>query len=291
MAARQASDGGGKAFRHVSEALRSRLVDGTYQLGAELPTQGELAKEFSVSRDTVQRVMRELGNEGWIESRQGSRARVVKVLQRVQSTTARATRSRQVMMLGPLISEAFEQPEVSLDVFTLTSESLDTHIRLQAERIRARAIAPGSIKVRLLLPDPELDLPYPVVRQDPSDHRLRERLHGITERHTESLSAALRDLQADKFVPHVDVQIKHVRLVPTFKLYIINQAEVLHGLYEVIGRNIILDTGEEIDALDVLGLGATLTHHVEDTDPDSPGSVFVQKMRAWFDSVWDVLAG
>lgn len=289
MAARQVRNGGGKAFQQVAEALRTRMVDGTYQLGAELPAQGRLAREFGVSRDTVQRVVRELGNEGWIESRQGSPARVVKV-QRVQSTTAKASRSRQVMMLGPLISEAFEQSEVSLDVFTFTSESLDTHIRLQAERIRAGAIAPGSITVRLLLPDPGLDLPYPVIRQDKEDPRLRERLRAITDRHTESLRTALRDLQAERFVPSVDVQIRHVRLVPTFKLYVINRTEVLHALYAVIERPIILDTGEEIDALDVLGLGAMLTHHVEDTDPNSPGSVFVQGMRSWFESVWNLLA-
>ncbi|MFF5143351.1 winged helix-turn-helix domain-containing protein [Streptomyces sp. NPDC013157] len=289
MAARQVRDSGGEAFRQVSEALRTRMLDGTYQLGSELPAQGRLAKEFGVSRDTVQRVVRELGNEGWIACRQGSPARVVKT-QRVQSTTARASRSRQVMVLGPLISEAFEQSQVSLDVFTLTSESLDTHIRLQAERIRAGAIAPGSIVVRLLLPDPQLDMPYPVVRQDKDDPRLRERLRAVTDRHTESLRTALRDLQTEWLVPSVDVQVRHVRLVPAFKLYVINGTEVLHGLYDVIERPIILDTGEEIDALDVLGLGATLTHHVEDADKDSPGSVFVLKMRSWFESVWNLLA-
>ncbi|MGY5060331.1 winged helix-turn-helix domain-containing protein [Streptomyces sp. 900105755] len=289
MAARQACDGGGKAFRQVCEALRTRMVDGTYQLGAELPAQGRLAKEFGVSRDTVQRVVRELGNEGWIESRQGSPARVAKI-QRVQSTTAKATRSRQAMTMGPLISEAFEQPEVSLDVFTLTSESLDTHLRLQAERIRAGAIAPRSIGVRMLLPDPGLDLPYPVIRQDKDDPRLRDRLRAITARHTDSLRAALGDLQAEGLVPSVDVQTRHVRLAPAFKLYVINGAEVLHGLYEVVERPVILDTGEEIDALDVLGLGAMLTHHVEEADPNSPASVFVQKMRSWFESVWNLLA-
>ncbi|MEV7322486.1 GntR family transcriptional regulator [Streptomyces sp. NPDC093970] len=98
------------------------MSDGTYQLGAVLPAQGRLAQEFGVSRDTVQRVVRELG--------------------------------RQVMLLGALVSEAFEQAEVTLDVFTLTSESLDTHIRLQTERIRAGAISPESIVVRMLLPDP-----------------------------------------------------------------------------------------------------------------------------------------
>ncbi|MFE5032196.1 hypothetical protein [Streptomyces sp. NPDC056683] len=46
----------------------------------------------------------------------------------------------------------------------------------------------------------------------------------------------------------------------------------------------------QVHALDVLGLGSTLTHHVVDADPDSPGSVFVLKTRSWFESVWNLLA-
>lgn len=66
--------------------------------------------------------------------------------------------------------------------------------------------------------------------------------------------------------------------------------EALHGFYEVIERPIELSTGEEVAALDVLGLGATLTHHVKDGDPQSPGTVFVDSAQAWFDSVWQRLA-
>jgi hypothetical protein len=62
------------------------------------------------------------------------------------------------------------------------------------------------------------------------------------------------------------------------------------GPYEVIERRIVLDSGEEVDALDVLGLGARLTHHVKDADPLSTGSVFVDSWQAWFDSVWKLLA-
>ncbi|GAA2293555.1 hypothetical protein GCM10010431_09700 [Streptomyces kunmingensis] len=42
--------------------------------------------------------------------------------------------------------------------------------------------------------------------------------------------------------------------------------------------------------LDVLGLGATLTHYVKDGDPDSRGSVLIEAWQAWFDSVWTRLA-
>lgn len=273
----------------MAEELRVRMADGTYPLGSTMPSQRDLAEEFLISRDTVQRVVRELRNEGWIESRQGSGSRVVKN-QRIQSSTARATRSRQAITLGPLISEVFEQPEVTLDVSTLTSESLDAHVRLQAERIRAGVISPERISLRMLLPSPELDLPYPRVKDDENDLRLRDRLHKLTDQHTKSLEQVLTALKAEKLVPSVEVEVRRARLTPTFKLYLINRTEALHGLYEVIERPLVLDSGEEVTALDVLGLGATLTHHVKDGDPNSAGSVFVDSHQAWFESVWTWLS-
>ncbi|MFF1305643.1 GntR family transcriptional regulator [Streptomyces sp. NPDC058307] len=282
-------DGGGREFQRVADELRGRMTDGTYPMGSFLPSQRDLAEEFGVSRDTVSRVMRELVNEGWVETRQGSGSRVIKT-QRIQSSTPKASRSRHGTTLGPLISEAFEQPEVTLDVSTLTSESLDAHIRLQAERIRGGYIAPQRIVLRMLLPDATLPLPYPQVKHDRNDSRLRERLRRIAEVHTASLEESLRALQTEEFVPSVDVRIHRTPLTPTFKLYLFNGVEALHGPYEVIERKIVLDSDEEITALDVLGLGATLTHHVKDEDPNSPGTVFVDSMQKWFDSVWNLLS-
>ncbi|CAM5721981.1 PLP-dependent aminotransferase family protein OS=Streptomyces alboniger OX=132473 GN=CP975_21635 PE=3 SV=1 [Streptomyces alboniger] len=54
------------------------MTDGTYPLRSFLPSQRDLAEELGVSRNTVQRALRELASEGWIESRQGSGSRVVK---------------------------------------------------------------------------------------------------------------------------------------------------------------------------------------------------------------------
>jgi DNA-binding transcriptional regulator YhcF (GntR family) len=117
-------DGGGREFERVLDALRTHLTDGTYQVGDRLPTQRELADRFDVSRDTVQRVLRALVTEGWIESRPGSGSRVIKA-QRIQITTARRAKSGP-MKLGPMIGEAFDEPEVALDVHTLTSQSLES---------------------------------------------------------------------------------------------------------------------------------------------------------------------
>ncbi|MFC9454431.1 GntR family transcriptional regulator [Streptomyces sp. NPDC056983] len=281
-------DGGGRETWRVAEELRARLADGTYPVGSLIPPQRELADRFHVSRDTVQRALKELAGEGWIESRQGSGSRVLKN-QRIQSYTAKASHEGRVS-LGPLIGEAFAQPEVTLDVYTLTSESLDTHIRVQAERIRSGEIAPEKVEIRILLPSEYLKLPYPQVKDDPDDLRLRERLLGIARRHTASIRRELRQLRAEGLVPVAEFQVRHVPLTPAFKLYLLNGGEALHGPYEVIERPIVLDSGEEILALDVLGLGATLTHYVRDGDPNSRGSVFVESMGAWFDSVWNLIA-
>ncbi|MEW2259915.1 GntR family transcriptional regulator [Streptomyces sp. NPDC047869] len=290
MDGQQTSDGGrGRKFQRVAGELRSRVTDGTYRLRSFLPSERDLAEELGVSRDTVQRALRELADEGWIESRQGSGWRVVKT-QLIQSATPKATRARRGATLGPLISEAFERDEVTLDVYTLTSESLDAHIRLQVERIRAGIIRPQRIALRVLLPSESLVLSYPRNKEDRADDRPQKRLWAIGRRHTESLRTMLRQLLTEELVRSVDLRIRHVPLVPVCKLYLLNGVEALHGMYEVIDRQMELDDGEVITALDVLGLGATLTHHVKDGDPNSPGSVFVGSMQTWFDSVWDRLA-
>lgn len=249
-----------------------RIADGGYPLDTFLPSQNALAKQFGVSRDTVQRVLRELRSEGWIESRQGQGSRVVRN-QRIQSSTPRATRSRHPMTLGPLIGEAFERGEVTLDIFTLTSESLDIHMHMQAERIRAGLIEPRRIALRMVLPSPSAieALPYPRGKDSGDDARLLKRLRGIAERHTASLHKVLGELRTEKLVPSVEYEFRHAPLTPSCKLYVINRDEVLHGPYIPVERTLMLDTGEEIEAVDVLGLGATLTHHVRDGDPDSRG--------------------
>ncbi|GAA1431027.1 GntR family transcriptional regulator [Streptomyces thermospinosisporus] len=288
MEGQQAGEGAGKGFRAIADELRGRIADGLYPLRSFLPSQRDLAEELGVSRDTVQRALRELSDEGWIESRRGSGSRVIKV-QRIQSTVPKATRPSRGLTLDLFISEAFEAPEVALDVYTLTSESLSAHIGLQAQRIRRGSISPQKITLRMLLPDASLPLPYPRVKDDRTDTRPLERLRAITDLHTTSLQTALNDLRTEKLVPSVDVRIRHAPLPPAFKLYLLNGKEALHGMYEVVERPMQLEGGEVVTALDVIGVGSTLTHHVKDQDAHSPGSVFVESMRLWFDSVWERL--
>lgn len=278
----------------VLATLRSRISDGEYRPGFTLPLQRALADEFDVSRDTIQRVLEELKTEGWIESRQGSGSRVIAtppihVRARPDVPSARVA-------LGPFVDRAFAQSAVELDVFTLTSESLDTHIRVQADAIRKQHIpAPERIMLRILQPSDSIELPYPRARASAGsdvdvaklDRILQARLREITRRHTSSLRDALRNLRTDGLVEHVDVTVREVPVVPTHKLYLRRGVEGLIGPYKIVERAILMDDDTEIDAWDVLGLGSPLTRHVHDEgDPNATGSVFMQSWQDWFDSYW-----
>jgi hypothetical protein len=277
------TDGGGREFERVADALRERVRDGTYPYKTLLPAQRDLAEEFGVSRDTVQRVLKELKSDGWIDTRQGQGSRVVWV-QRVHSPTSG------MVTLRPIIEHAFEQPEVTLDVFTLTSESLDAHIRLQAERIRAGVIHPERITLRMLLPSESIEPPYWRTGKADENRELKERYLGLYRRYAGSLRSMLLNLRAEGLVSSVELDIRPVRLVPHFKLYLLNGVEAVLGPYKPKVRTIVLDNGKEIqDVLDVVGPAAGLTHHVKDADPNSQGTMFVNTWQGWFDEVWNLL--
>ncbi|MFF7645409.1 GntR family transcriptional regulator [Streptomyces canus] len=278
----------------ILAALRSRISDGEYRPGCNLPPQRTLAEEFEVSRDTIQRVLEELRIEGWIESRQGSGSKVRVTLPIHVRTQPKVPPGR--IALGPFVDRAFAQPVVELDVFTFTSESLDTHMRLQAEKIRNGQIpAPERITLRILLPSDAIELPYPrarAARKSAPDvtelnRILQARTREITRRHTSLLRNALRNLKADGLVPEVEVMVREVPLVPTYKLYLRRGVEGLIGPYKIVERTILMDDDMEIDAWDVLGLGSTLVRLVHDEgDPNAVGSVFMQSWQEWFDSCW-----
>src|SRR5688572_21412574 len=73
-------------YANVAEALRRRIVDGLYEAGHPIPTEGALVQEFGVSPITVRRALRELTFEGMLFGRQGlgvfvaDRRRIVRVL-------------------------------------------------------------------------------------------------------------------------------------------------------------------------------------------------------------------
>ncbi|WHM38040.1 winged helix-turn-helix domain-containing protein [Streptomyces sp. BPTC-684] len=285
MVGKRVGGGTGRAFQRVADTLRSRLADGrTYPIDRLLPSERELAAEFDVSRDTVQRVLRELRSEGWIRAEQGRGNRVVKT-QSIHSPDRPQGRAKQVN-LALVFDEAFAAEKVTLDVYSLTSESLVGRLQEQASRIRRREISPRAITVRMLLPAKDALMDLPRLYDGGDSSPLLERLHGIIDVMTGMVRRTLEDLQTEGWVPSVTVTVRYTRARPQFKLYLVNRTEALHALYRSERRVITLHAGGEVDAVDILGMQATLIHYETGPDPGSHGSLFVRESQRWFDEEW-----
>jgi DNA-binding transcriptional regulator YhcF (GntR family) len=281
--------GGGKVYERVMATLRDRLADGTYPLNSLLPVQRKLAPELDTSRQTLARVLRDLENEGWLETLHGSGTRVIKVEQPIRSARAKGHQAN----LGQLMEEAFSQQDVTLDVYSFTAETLARQFDRLDDRIREhKQDAPRRIALRLMLPQENMDMPYPQPLDPESEHReaIRERHRGIARQKLDSIRNTLLNLHAEKLVDSLELEIRHVPLVPTVKLYLLNGTEVLWGPYNVVERRIHLEeAGVTVDALDVLGVGGDLQHLVTGDAENTQAAGSVASWQSWFDSVWDLL--
>ncbi|MEU2265058.1 winged helix-turn-helix domain-containing protein [Streptomyces olindensis] len=267
----------------VVRVLRERIFDGTFPPGALLPSQRELAEEFDVSRYTVLQALRRLLDEGVVESRQGSGTRVVRG---PWGGGRPVLPGRRLAALGPLVQAAFSSRVVTIDVFSLSGESLALHVRLNTERILTGEIRPESISVRLLLARPGPDFPLFTTVGDPEDHRARDRLERIAAMQTATIRDSLDHLRHG-FVPDVRFELAQTSIAPMQKLYLLNTTDVVTGYYEVLQRRMILDSAEEIDVHDILGLGAPLHHHsTADAFPHPESVAVVDSAKRWYEHAW-----
>ncbi|MFD8691518.1 winged helix-turn-helix domain-containing protein [Streptomyces sp. NPDC059651] len=279
------SRGATHTARHIADELRSRIDRGVYGVGQLLPTQQELKAEFGVSRDTVQRAMIVLRNENWVETRQGGGSRVIRT-RRLHTSAPRAAGAPGPVGFGLLLAEAFESEHVTLDAYCLTTESLAEGIKAQAIRVMSGEVSPQSVTVRLLLPSRTPRPAFPSAAGAPDDLRPYERWSAMVDAHLGQLRDRLDGLRRDGYVPAAKVLVGRVPITPTHKLYLFNRTSALHGLYVLERRTMTLADGDEVDALDVLGLQSTLFHYEKSEDEQAQGSMFVSSSQIWFDSYW-----
>ncbi|WP_308312965.1 winged helix-turn-helix domain-containing protein [Streptomyces sp. ISL-1] len=269
-----------------------------YRPEERLPTEGELATQYGVSRATVRQALDLLREKELIVTRQGSGTFVKDQpgtpVQSADSDDdeAWAVVSERVppVMLQPYLEEAFEATRVTLDVYSMTTESLAARVSDQKARIVEGEIPPPrSITARLMLPDTEslsLAIPRPVDGAD--DPRVRERLRGILQSHATMLRESLLELRNRRLVPEVSVEVRLVKFSPQFKLYILNRRLALHGLYPPEEGTISLPPdGEEVQILDAYGTGATLFpfRAAADSPPQQAG--IVHAFQDYFDRTWE----
>ncbi|MFB7248169.1 winged helix-turn-helix domain-containing protein [Streptomyces populi] len=273
-------ESGGRPFQRVETALRLRLTDGTYRKGDMLPAQRTLEKDLGVSRDTVRNVLKLLAKEGWIATRRGSGTKVLKV------PSAAAPQGRP--QLYNFMHDAFKQPEVSLDVSALTGESFVGLFDLQVGRVEAGEISPLRVHVRMMLPSEDTELLYPR-SGDPKDPRVHRRWRNMARLNAadmEDFCARLRDKGVK-----AGLEVHRVGWTPQFKLYILNDADALVGIYSPVRGPIRLEDGTSVpNAMDVKGVGLTLHHHQRPKEESARQSSYFADYREWFDTTWSELA-
>ncbi|WP_328538037.1 winged helix-turn-helix domain-containing protein [Streptomyces sp. NBC_00344] len=280
MPTRDAGSEDGRKFQVIAGDLRTEITDGVYRVGQQLPSQRELQIKYVVSRETVGRALDVLRDEGLISSSRGRPATVT-----AGAAAPAVARSAQVT-LQPRLKEAFEAEDITMDVLSLTSETMDRHLGSQVTRIHDGEIQPRSIALRLMLPDiTGIRLAFPCGVDDPEDDRPRKRHRDMVINHAKSLRQSLLKLRHRGLVPEVSVQIRTVPFTPPLKLYLLNKDQLLEGYYTLEQWTPEPIDGVEVTILDSLGMGATLFPY---TKPDQ--ALKVEAAQTFFDSYWDQLS-
>lgn len=266
-------------YLRIAWELRKEIEGGIPASGEQLPTQAALVRRFDVSRATIQRALDELRKQGLIDSRQG---RGSYVLYRPAPAPEPAG-----IGLADHVEAAFRAPRVTLDSFSLTSETLNSALQEPLRQVRSGHLSPESIDVRLLLPSPEAHLALPRNVADPADERPLRRLRRLTLSQAVTVTSALGALADSGHVADVTVQIRTVPLTPMLKLYLLNGGDALTGYYEIVQRSVPFK-GEDVEIYDVLGLDAALFHY--SAAEGGQGRAHVLQLQRWFDSLWSTIA-
>ena len=94
-----------RTFEEVSSRIRKSILDGTLKNGTRLPSEGDLAKQFNVGRQTVREALRILELSGFITIQKGSGGGpIIK-----DNVLGRTT---------DLLSDALQMEKISVDEFT-----------------------------------------------------------------------------------------------------------------------------------------------------------------------------
>lgn len=270
-------------LERVLEALRADIA--ALPPGTRLPSQYALVKRHSVARATVQKALEVLRAEGLVVSTQGSGTFVADPAAPHVPSPRRPSPAGGVLpaiaALPEILDEAFTEPRIAIDYFGLTAETLNTCLGpiLAAIRTGQRA-APEAIAVRLVLPSVDVRLGVHRNVADESDDRPLQRLRELIKAHALTLEHSLVSLRDDGIVDEVSVQVRTVPITPLHKIYLVNQACALLGLYEVVPHDVEYGA-EKIRIVDVNGLESTL-HAASQAELPS--------YRRWFEALWNNLA-
>jgi len=155
-------------YLQLASALRKGiLTKKKYKPGSSFKEMNELVKRHKLPRDTIERAFDVLMEDGLVEFDQNTgRYKVTTASRKLESGLSNDE------MLQTHFINAFEKCDVSLDVYTLTSEKLTKLLQKANELMESgERPYPDSISVRILLPDTEENLVSPRAVDDADDKR------------------------------------------------------------------------------------------------------------------------
>jgi hypothetical protein len=282
-------------YRHIADVLRGEITDGTLAVGDRLPAYVDLEQRFGVARATIQRALAELRKDGFIDNQRGRAAEVLPWRDRFRGGGREdgASPGPSFSTLPLHLARAFEEPEVSIDVYCLTMETLHSALATPLQRIMEGELRPQTVSIRVLIPQQDAHLAIPrLVAERPGDDRPLDRVR----QRILSQAGDLRDLLADvnmvRSEVRVSLEFRTVPITPMYKIYIFNHRSTLFGFYPVVKRKVSFATGGDLEEIyDLLGVSAQMfPFSANPDDSDEPGSLFVSEATTWFDSLWTQIA-
>lgn len=280
-------------YLHIADVLRGEIRDGRYPVGERIPSQAELEERFQVSRPTVQRALGVLRKDGYIDNQRGRASEVLPWQSRTAGGGSAASPEPEPAFeaLRTHVAAAFEEREITIDSYSLTSETLNSALTGPVQSILRGELNPAAIRIRVLLPTQDATLALPRLVADPDDERPLRRLRQLSRAHGIALRSTFTGLSELRPEVKVSVEFRALPVTPLQKLYLINRRLALSGFYLVQKHPVTFGDGQRDEIYDVIGLRSILfAHRTDPAEPESRDSLFVAESQSWFDSLWSTIS-
>ncbi|MFE6899739.1 winged helix-turn-helix domain-containing protein [Streptomyces sp. NPDC057717] len=282
-------DGRGFSPEKIADVLRRKIKAGALKGGERMPTQSALAEEFTVDRGTVRKALKALESDGLISK--GGKGAPPKVSELASPASVAGIPRPTMAALAPHLMRAFEEPNVRIDVFSLTGETLMVALSEPLIRIHQGIFRPESIELRVVLPraDREMLYPAPLVgwgADDATDALIQKR---ALDQRTRQISVMVNGFQRLTIKNKISVKVsfREVATTPVEKLYLLNAKELLMGSYR-FKKNAVEDGERVVELCDVGGAEAPL--FLFTSEGAERDAAWVEDKQKWFDALWENVA-
>lgn len=259
-----------KLYEKVAGYIRVSVAQGDYEVGEKLPTVATLAEQYGVAKGTVESAVRLLRTEGLVATRQGAGIFVAG--------------PRTDRPLDSFLTQAFRSPSVGVDYWGHDLTSFGSLFRDCLGKFRTGLFSRPSIKLRLLLSDPDTEWRIPGLRNRTDCPELRARYRNAIASESKRLDSDLDDL-LDRNLIHESTFETRFSIDPVpFELYLLNDATA-HFRFRVLKPRRFTIDGKGFNSIDFdIKNEGTFRHDV--IDGPNPDPEQVEAAVQAFNAAW-----